>query len=62
MRNIAVYRSLISYLVPELQDFEDTKIKACRHETTKSIDINQKSIKLIKPVTSHTLLVDLMKN
>ena len=27
MRKIAVYRSLISYLVPELQGFEDTKIK-----------------------------------
>ena len=28
MRKIAVYRSLISYLVPELQSFEDAKIKA----------------------------------
>ena len=26
MRKIAVYRFLISYLVPELQSFEDTKI------------------------------------
>ena len=28
MRKIAVYRSLIFYLVPELQSFEDSKIKA----------------------------------
>ena len=28
MRKIAVYRSLVSYLVPKLQGFEDTKIKA----------------------------------
>ena len=43
MRKIAVYRSLISYLVPELQIFEDTKIKA------KSVDIKQEhQLKLIK--------------
>ena len=44
MRKIAVYRSLISYPVPELQSFEDTKIKA------KSVDTKQgnqlKSIKI----------------
>ena len=27
MRKIAVNRSLIPYIVPELQSFEDTKIK-----------------------------------
>ena len=32
MRKIAVYQSLISYLVPEIQSFEDTKI------TAKSVD------------------------
>ena len=43
MRKIAVYRSLISYLVPELQGFEDTKIKA------KSADTKQgNQLKLIK--------------
>ena len=43
MRKIAVYRSLISYLVPELQSFEDTKIK------TKSADTEQgNQLKLIK--------------
>ena len=46
MRKIAVYRSLISYLVPELQSFEDTKIKAKSANTKqenqlKSIKINQ---------------------
>ena len=57
MRKIAVYRSLISYLVPELQSFEDTKIKA------KSVDTRQgNQSKLIKYVTSHTLLTDLMNN
>ena len=53
MRKIAVYRSLISYLVPELQSFEDAG---------KSIEINQNQSKLIKYVTSHTLLEDLMNN
>ena len=43
MRKIAVYRSLISYLVPELQSFEDAKIKA------KSLDRKQgNQLKLIK--------------
>ena len=43
MRNIAVYRSLISYLVPELQGFENTEIK------TKSADTKQgNQLKLIK--------------
>ena len=46
IRKTAVYRSLMSYLVPELQIFEDTKIKA------KSSDKKQgnqfKSIKIDK--------------
>ena len=43
MRKIAVYRSLISYLVPKLQSFEDAKIKA------KSADTKQgNQLKLIK--------------
>ena len=43
MRKIAVYQSLISYLVPELQCFEGAKIKA------KSVDTKQGSqLKLIK--------------
>ena len=43
MKKIAVYRSLISYLVPELQSFEDTTIKA------KSADTEQgNQLKLIK--------------
>ena len=43
MRKIAIYRSLISYPVPELQSFEDTKIKA------KSADTKQgNQLKLIK--------------
>ena len=46
MRKNAVYRSLISYLVPELQSFEDTKIRAKSSDTKqgnqlKSIEINQ---------------------
>ena len=46
MRKIAVYRSLISYLVPELQSFEDTKIKTKNADTkqgyqSKSIKIDQ---------------------
>ena len=46
MSNIAVYRSMISYLVPELQSFEDTKITAKSADTKqgnqlKSIRINQ---------------------
>ena len=46
MGKIAVYRSLISYLVPELQSFEDTKIKAKSADThqgnqLKSIKIDQ---------------------
>ena len=46
MRKIAVYRSLISYLVPELKSFEDTKIKAENADTkqgdqSKLIKINQ---------------------
>ena len=43
MRKITVYRSLITYLVPELQSFGDTKIKA------KSADTEQgNQLKLIK--------------
>ena len=43
MRKITVYRSFISYLVPELQNFEDTKSKA------KSADTKQRNqLKLIK--------------
>ena len=43
MKKIAVYRSMISYLVPELQSIEDTKIKA------KSADTKQgNQLKLIK--------------
>ena len=43
MRKTAVYRSLIFYLVPELQSFKDTKIKA------KSVDTKQgNQLKLIK--------------
>ena len=43
MRKIAVYRSLTSYLVPELQSFEATKIKA------KSADTKQgNQLKIIK--------------
>ena len=43
MRKIAVYRSLIPYLVPELQSFEGVKIKA------KSVDTKQgNQLKLIK--------------
>ena len=43
MRKISDNRSLISYLVPELQSFEDTKIKAKSADTKKG---NQ--LKLIK--------------
>ena len=43
MSKIALDRSLISYLVPELKSFEDTKIKA------KSADTKQgNQFKLIK--------------
>ena len=43
MSKIAVYLSLISYLVPELQSFENTKI------TAKSADTKQgNQLKLIK--------------
>ena len=43
MRKIAVYRSLISYLVPELQSFEGAKIKE------ESVDTKQgNQLKLIK--------------
>ena len=43
MRKIAIYWYLISYLVPELQSFEDIKIKA------KSADMKQgNQLKLIK--------------
>ena len=38
MSKIAVYRSLTSYLVPELQSFEDTKKQG---NQVKSIRINQ---------------------
>ena len=58
MRKIAVHRSLISYLVPELQSFEDTKIKAKSADTKqgnqlKLIKINQNQSKLIKSVRRH---------
>ena len=46
MRKIAVYRSLISYLVPELQNFEDTKIKARNADTKQGNQL--KSIKINK--------------
>ena len=43
MRKIAIYRSLISYPVAELQGFEDAKIKA------KGVDTKQgNQLKLIK--------------
>ena len=43
MSKISVYRSLISYLVPKLQSFEDTKIMA------KSADTKQgNQLKLMK--------------
>ena len=43
MRKIAVYRSLISYLVPELHSFEGAKIKA------KNVDTKQgNQLKLVK--------------
>ena len=43
MKKIAIYRSLIFYLVPELQSFEGAKIKA------KSVDKEQENqLKLIK--------------
>ena len=43
MSKIAVYQPLISYLVPELESFEDTKI------TAKSADTKQRNqLKLIK--------------
>ena len=38
MKKIAVYRSLISYLVPELESFEDTKIKA--KVRTRNMEVN----------------------
>ena len=38
MSKIAVYRSLISYLVPELQIFEDTKITAKVQARNKEIN------------------------
>ena len=38
MSQIAVYRSLISYLVPELKSFEDTKIKAKSEDRNKEIN------------------------
>ena len=46
MRKIAIYQSLISYLVPELQGFKDTKIQAKNADTKpgnqlKLIKINQ---------------------
>ena len=67
MSKTAIYQSLISYLVPELQSFEDTKITAKSADTkqgnqSKSIKINQNQSKLIKSVKSHTLIVDLMNN
>ena len=44
IRKIVFYRSLISYLVPELQTFEDTKIKAKSTDTKKGNQL--KSIKI----------------
>ena len=38
MRKIAVYRSLISYIVPELQSFEDTKMEAKMWTQNKKIN------------------------
>ena len=56
MSKIAVYRSLISYLVPELQ-----ALMILKSITAKSADTKQgNQRKLIKSVTSHTLLVDLI--
>ena len=42
MRKNVVYRFLISYLVPELQSFEDTNIKAKTSDTKQGnhIEIN----------------------
>ena len=38
MRKTAVYRSLISYLDPELQSFEGAKIKAQSVDTKQGIN------------------------
>ena len=59
MRKIAIYCSLISYLVPELQSFKGVKvkIKAKSMYTKQGNEINQTQSKLIKSVTSHTNLV-----
>ena len=47
IKKIGVYQSLISYLVLELQSFEDTKIKAQVRAPNKQINQNQsESIKL----------------
>ena len=59
---IAVYRSLIYDLVPELQSFEDAKIKAKSADTKQGNQSIKIYKKMIKFVTSHTLLVDLMNN
>ena len=40
MRKIAVYRSLVSYLVPELQSYEYTKIKAKSEDTKQRYQLN----------------------
>ena len=52
---VAVYRSLISYLVQELQSFEDTKIKAKTADTKqgnqlKLIKINQNRSNLLRHI------------
>ena len=60
LRKIAVYRSLISYLVPELQSFKDPKIKA----KTADMKNESESIEIVQicDVTYIKLLVDLMNN
>ena len=57
IRKVAIYRTLISYLVPELQSFKDTKVKV----TIVDMKHRNKS-KLIKFMWSHALLVDLVNN
>ena len=45
IEKIAVYRSLISYLVPKIQSFEDAKIEG--KVRTQNREINQNQSKLI---------------
>ena len=51
MRKIAVYRSLISYLVSELQSFEGTKIKAKSADTKQGNQLKSIKIDQISDVT-----------